>query len=151
MSDLFYKTAFELSGLLERREISAEDLLRAVVARTEAVEDTVGAFLSRDVDDAMQYARRSDERRSRGETRSALDGIPVSLKDIIAVRNQPLTCGSRILEGFVSPYDATVTEKLRDAGVVFWGRLNLDEFASSSSRPARVAGASWSPRSAFRP
>ena len=71
----------------------------------------------------------ADARRAVGEARGPLDGVPIGLKDAIAVRDQPLTASSKILANFVSPYDATVTERLRAAGAVLLGRLNLDEFA----------------------
>jgi aspartyl-tRNA(Asn)/glutamyl-tRNA(Gln) amidotransferase subunit A len=93
----------------------------------------VRAFLHRDEADALAQARASDERRARGEARGPLEGVPIGIKDVIAVKDQPLTCASRMLEKFISPYDATVTERLRAAGAVLWGRLNMDEFAMGSS------------------
>jgi aspartyl-tRNA(Asn)/glutamyl-tRNA(Gln) amidotransferase subunit A len=131
--DPYYQSAGELSARLARKELSSVELTRAVIARTRAVEDQVRAFNSFDEADALAQAEASDARRVAGQTRGPLDGIPVGLKDVIAVENQPLTASSRMLENFVSPYDATVTQRLKRAGAVLWGRLNLDEFAMGSS------------------
>ena len=130
---LYFQTAAELSGMLERGDISAVELTRGIIDRTEAVEPRVGAFVSFDAEDALAQAKASDERRKAGEAKGPLDGIPVGLKDVLAVAGQPLTCSSRMLEKYVSPYDATVVEKLKGAGAVLWGRLNMDEFAMGSS------------------
>ncbi len=130
---LFYKTATELSALLEKKEITSVELTKAFIERTKATDDSVKAFLSYDEADALAQAEASDKRRAEGKPLSALDGVPVSLKDNMAVTGQPHTCASKILEHYVSPYDAHITEQLKKAGVVLWGRLNLDEFAMGSS------------------
>ena len=122
-----------LAARLAAREISAVELMQAVIARTNAVEPRVQAFNSRNDADALAQAAASDARRAAGAARGPLDGIPIGLKDIIAVEGQPLTASSKILANFVSPYDATVTRKLKAAGAVLWGRLNMDEFAMGSS------------------
>jgi aspartyl-tRNA(Asn)/glutamyl-tRNA(Gln) amidotransferase subunit A len=132
-SELIFKPATGLAALLEAGKISSAELTAAFVARTRAVEDRVRAFNSFDEADALAQARASDARRAAGRTKGPLDGIPVGLKDVIAAEGQPLTCSSRMLANFVSPYDATVTRRLRDAGAVVWGRLNMDEFAMGSS------------------
>ena len=134
MSDpLYFKTVTELSDLLEKKEISAVELMSSVAERTEAVEPQVGAFISFDKKAALRDAEASDKRRASGELRGVLDGIPVGIKDILATKDVKLTCGSKILEDFVSPYDATTITKLREAGAILWGRLNMDEFAMGSS------------------
>jgi aspartyl-tRNA(Asn)/glutamyl-tRNA(Gln) amidotransferase subunit A len=146
MSDaLHYQSITELSAALQARRISAVDLMQAVIARTQAVEGRVHAFNSYDVEDALAQARASDERRARGEARGPLDGIPIGLKDVIAVTGQPLTASSRMLQNFVSPYDATVTQRLRDAGAICWGRLNMDEFAMGSSTENSAFGPTANP------
>jgi aspartyl-tRNA(Asn)/glutamyl-tRNA(Gln) amidotransferase subunit A len=137
--ELFNSTITELAGLMERRALSSVELMQSVVARTKAVDGRVRAFNSFDEADALSQARASDERRARagacgtGAGLSALEGIPIGFKDVISVAGQPLTASSRMLEGFISPYDATVTRKLKAAGAICWGRLNLDEFAMGSS------------------
>ena len=130
---LHYQTVAELSAALASGSLTSVALIEAVIARTRAVEDRVRAFNSYDVADALRQAAESDARRAAGKALGPLDGIPVGLKDVIAVRDQPLTASSRMLANFVSPYDATVAQKLRAAGVVLWGRLNMDEFAMGSS------------------
>jgi hypothetical protein len=126
--ELYYKSASELSGLLEKGEVSSLELTRSIIARTKAVEDRVGAFNSYDEADALAQAEASDQRRSKGNISGPLDGIPVGIKDILAVKDQPLTCSSKMLENFISPYDATCIQKLKQSGAVLWGRLNMDEF-----------------------
>ena len=135
MSDtpLHFKTVAELSSLLANGSLTSVALTEAVITRTLAVEDRVQAFNSHDRESALNQAKASDARRAAGRSLGPLDGIPIGLKDVIAVRDQPLTASSKILANFVSPYDATVTTRLRDAGMVFWGRLNMDEFAMGSS------------------
>ncbi len=130
---LHYQTVTELSAALASGALTSVALTEAVIARTRAVEDRVQAFNSYDVADALRQAAESDARRAAGKALGPLDGIPIGLKDVIAVRDQPLTASSKMLANFVSPYDATVTRKLRAAGVVLWGRLNMDEFAMGSS------------------
>ncbi|HXQ80646.1 MAG TPA: Asp-tRNA(Asn)/Glu-tRNA(Gln) amidotransferase subunit GatA [Opitutaceae bacterium] len=149
--ELYYSTISELSRLLGRRELSAVELMRAVIERTKKVDGRVGAFNSFDEADALAQARASDERRSkaRGDGAAApsrpLEGIPVGIKDVISVAGQPLTASSRMLARFVSPYDATVTLKLREAGATCWGRLNLDEFAMGSSTENSAFGVTSNP------
>ena len=131
-SDLIFQPVSELAALLDARKISSVELTRAFVERTHGVDGRVKAFNSYDEADAFAQARASDARRAAGQARGALDGIPVGMKDVIAVAGQPLTCSSRMLADFVSPYDATVTARLKGAGAVLWGRLNMDEFAMGS-------------------
>lgn len=132
-SELFYQSATELAGLLDSKKISSVELMQAVIARTKAVDGRVKAFNSFDEESALAQARASDDRRSRGLAAGPLDGVPVGFKDVISVEGQPLTASSKMLGNFVSPYDATVTRKLKSAGAICWGRLNLDEFAMGSS------------------
>jgi aspartyl-tRNA(Asn)/glutamyl-tRNA(Gln) amidotransferase subunit A len=132
-SPLFYQSVGELAAQLEARQLSAVEFMQAVIGRTRAVEERVRAFNSFDAEDALAQARASDARRAAGSARGPLDGIPVGLKDVIAVQGQPLTASSRMLADFVSPYDSTATRRLKAAGAICWGRLNLDEFAMGSS------------------
>ena len=111
-AELFHRSAAELAALLAAREISAVELMQAVIGRTQAVDRSVRAFNSFDPAGALAQARASDERRSAGRALGPLDGLPIGLKDVIAVEGQPLTASSRMLENFVSPYDATVSARL---------------------------------------
>ncbi len=132
-TELYFQTLTGLAEQLANKTVSSVELTQAIITRTQAVEGKVHAFNSFDPEDALAQARASDERRAAGASRGPLDGIPVGLKDVIAVEGQPLTASSKMLANFVSPYDATVTKKLKSAGAVCWGRLNLDEFAMGSS------------------
>ncbi|RKX35338.1 MAG: Asp-tRNA(Asn)/Glu-tRNA(Gln) amidotransferase GatCAB subunit A [Verrucomicrobia bacterium] len=134
MSDgIIDKTAIELGTLLADGRVSSVEIMRAHIDRTRTVDDAVGAFISFDEQDALNQATASDERRRSGGALGPLDGIPVAIKDVLAVRGQPLGCASKMLKGFVSPYDAHVVERLRQQGAIVWGRLNMDEFAMGSS------------------
>ena len=133
MSALYFKTITELAAALEAGETSSAAITQAVIDRTLAVEDRVKAFLSCDSEDALAQARAADDRRAAGNAFGPLDGIPVGIKDILAVKDQPLRCASRMLENYVSPFDATCIAKLREAGAIIYGRLNMDEFAMGSS------------------
>jgi len=133
MSELYFKTITELSTMLSAGEMTSVELTQAIVDRTAAVDGQVKAFLSYDAEDALAQARASDERRAAGQSLGPLDGIPVGIKDTLAVKNQSLKCGSKMLENYVSPFDATCIVKLREAGAIIWGRLNMDEFAMGSS------------------
>jgi aspartyl-tRNA(Asn)/glutamyl-tRNA(Gln) amidotransferase subunit A len=137
---LHFQSLATLADRLERRELSAVELTQAIIARTQAVEPQVHTFNSSDPADALAQAAASDARRAAGQARGPLDGIPIGLKDVIAVKDQPLTASSKILGNFISPYDATVTRRLKDAGAVLWGRLNCDEFAMGSSNENSAFG-----------
>jgi len=130
---LNFCTIAQLSEALRESRVSSLELMKAVIARTRQVEPRVAAFSSYDEEDALAQASASDARRAMDGSLGALDGIPIGFKDVIAVEGQPLTASSRMLASFVSPYDATVTRRLKAAGAICWGRLNLDEFAMGSS------------------
>ncbi|MDR3144599.1 MAG: Asp-tRNA(Asn)/Glu-tRNA(Gln) amidotransferase subunit GatA [Puniceicoccales bacterium] len=131
--EIFYGSAAELERLLDSGELTSQELTEAVIARTKLVDKKLNAFIHFDEEKTMREAIASDRRRKSGRKMSALDGIPIGIKDLIAERGQPMTCGSKILSGYVSPYDATVVERMRESGCVLWGRLNMDEFAMGSS------------------
>ncbi len=139
------RTAADLCALLEAGEVRSVEITQACLDRIEAVDAGVRAFLHCDAEDALAQAAASDQRRAKGEARGPLDGIPVALKDIVAVRGQPLTCASRMLENFVSPYEATAVRRLREAGAVLFGRLNMDEFAMGSSTENSAFGRTANP------
>jgi len=140
-----FQSAAELFTSLDSGGISALELTQDMITRVKQVDERVHAFLHLDEDDALAQARASDERRAKGETRGPLDGIPVGMKDVISVKDQPLTAASKILQNYRSPYDATVTRKLKDAGAVVAGRLNLDEFAMGSSTENSAYGPTRNP------
>ncbi|MBM3840862.1 MAG: Asp-tRNA(Asn)/Glu-tRNA(Gln) amidotransferase subunit GatA [Verrucomicrobia bacterium] len=128
-------TISELSVQLARREISAREAVQACLSRIQATDGQIKAFLSCDETDALAQADAADAAIAKGATHAQqpLLGVPVALKDVIAVKNQPLNCGSKILGQYVSPFDATAVEKLKAAGAIVFGRLNMDEFAMGSS------------------
>lgn len=129
------QTISDLAPRLSRREVSAREVMQSCLDRIARVEDRVKAFLSFDAADALAQADRADRELASGNDRAdrPLLGVPVALKDVLAVKGQPLNCGSRILGNFVSPYDATVIERMKAAGAIVFGRLNMDEFAMGSS------------------
>jgi aspartyl-tRNA(Asn)/glutamyl-tRNA(Gln) amidotransferase subunit A len=128
-------TISELTAKLARREVTARAATQACLDRIQRVDGELRAFISYDAADALAQAKAADEALAAGQTHAQkpLLGVPVGVKDVIAVKGQPLNCGSKILKDFVSPYDATVIEKLKAAGAVVFGRLNMDEFAMGSS------------------
>jgi len=137
--ELVTKTARELRGLLDRREVTSEEITRAYLDRIEALNPSLGAYLTPTPERALEMARAADEQIARGQA-GALTGIPMGLKDLLCTRGIRTTCGSRILEEFVPPYDATAVARLRDAGAVFLGKLNMDEFAMGSSNENSAFG-----------
>src|SRR5205809_2090442 len=116
----------DLQSLLRRREVSAREVIDALQARIEAVDQDIGAYLSLDMEAAAQEAEQSN-------VDLPLGGVPLAIKDIINVMGQPCTCASKILNGYRATYDATVISKLRAAGAIPFGKTNLDEFAMGSS------------------
>ena len=131
--ELYKKSAAELSALLRSKEVTACEILDDTLARIDAVEPKVDAFLSVTADTARAKAKEVDEKIARGETLGVLAGIPVGIKDNICTKGLKTTCASRMLENFVPPYNATVVEKLAAADAVIPGKLNMDEFAMGGS------------------
>ena len=145
MSDLITKSAAELAELLANKEVSAVETASAHLDRIEQVDSDVHAFLHVDRDGALASAQEIDERRAAGESLPTLAGVPLGLKDILATKGVPTTCGSKILEGWKPPYDATVVTKLREAGIVVLGKTNMDEFAMGSSTEHSAYGPTRNP------
>ena len=135
----------EQRAALDGGRTSAALLVDQSLARAEALEPKLHAFVRLRADAARAEAREADARRARGERRSVLDGIPVAIKDNLVKSGEPTTCASRILAGFVSPYDATVVEKLDAAGAIVIGATNLDEFAMGSSTENSAFGPTRNP------
>lgn len=125
----------ELTSELAARHCSAREVTQSCLDQIQKIDGELKAFLSIDSSDALAQADAADRDLASGLTHAdkPLLGIPIALKDVICHRGHPCSCGSRILEGFVSPYDATVVEKLKQAGAIVFGRLNMDEFAMGSS------------------
>jgi aspartyl-tRNA(Asn)/glutamyl-tRNA(Gln) amidotransferase subunit A len=129
---------------LDRGEVSAFDLVDASLARIAAHASLAAVVSTRDAA-ARREAEAASERIAAGQPRSALDGVPVLLKDNIVQASEPARCASRILEGYVSPFDATVVERLQAAGAIVVGRTNMDEFAMGSSTETSVHGVAHNP------
>lgn len=123
----------DLVSQLARGELTSVALTERCLSAIAARDQQIGAFLHVDRDGALEQAARIDGRRSRGETLSPLAGLPIAIKDVICQQGQPTTCASRMLQGFVPPYDAHVISKLKAADSVLIGRANMDEFAMGSS------------------
>jgi aspartyl-tRNA(Asn)/glutamyl-tRNA(Gln) amidotransferase subunit A len=140
-------TISELSARLAKREVSAREVVQSCLDQIARMDGKIHAFISHDSADALAQADFVDKEISSGATHAQkpLLGIPIAIKDVLAVKNQPLNCASKILGKFISPYDATVVEKLKAAGAVVFGRLNMDEFAMGSSTENSAFGATRNP------
>jgi aspartyl-tRNA(Asn)/glutamyl-tRNA(Gln) amidotransferase subunit A len=134
----------QLVPLLSRREVSPVEVVEAFLARIEALDPELNTYITVDQEGAMAMAREAEARLARGET-GPLVGVPLALKDVLATQGLRTTCGSRILENFVPPFDATVCTRLRQAGAVFLGKVNMDEFAMGSSTENSAYGVTHNP------
>jgi aspartyl-tRNA(Asn)/glutamyl-tRNA(Gln) amidotransferase subunit A len=132
----------ELSAALGRKEVSSVELTAACLERIDRLNGELNAFVwpQRTREHALGQARRADERRSRGAVAGPLDGIPIAFKDIYCTKGLHTTCGSKMLQNFVSPYDAHVVEQFDLAGAVMLGKCNMDEFAMGSSNESSHFG-----------
>ncbi|HEX2275934.1 MAG TPA: Asp-tRNA(Asn)/Glu-tRNA(Gln) amidotransferase subunit GatA [Candidatus Tectomicrobia bacterium] len=142
--DLHALTIHELCALLDKREVSAREVTEAFYGRIDAVDDRVRAYLTLTRDLAFEQADRADRRRQAGE-RGPLLGVPLAIKDVICTKGVRTTCGSKILQNFVPPYDATVMERLNAAGAILLGKANMDEFAMGSSTEHSAYGITRNP------
>ncbi len=148
MSDLHRRSLTELAAGLRKRAFSSVELVSELLARVEARQQALNAFISITREEALSAARAADAALA-GGTGGALTGLPIAHKDIFCTRGVRTTCGSRMLENFVAPYDATVVAKLRAAGAVMLGKTNRDEFAMGSSNETSFYGPvrnPWNPQ-----
>ena len=132
MTELTSLTISQALELMRAGDISARELTEAHLQRIEAIDPSIGAYLAVTADLAREQAAAADEARASGDDRPLL-GIPIALKDVLSTRGIETTCGSRILKGYKPIYDATTVARLREAGAVMLGKLNMDEFAMGSS------------------
>jgi aspartyl-tRNA(Asn)/glutamyl-tRNA(Gln) amidotransferase subunit A len=141
MTDLIRLTATEIAAHIAAGETSAVEVTQAHLDRIAAVDDRLHAFLHVDTDGALAQAKRVDA----GEVTGPLAGVPLALKDIVVTKGVPTTAGSKILEGWIPPYDATIVSKMRAAGIVVLGKTNMDEFAMGSSTEHSAFGPTHNP------
>lgn len=139
------KTAAQMSEALAKGETTSVELTQAHLDRIAAVDGDVKAFLHVDSEGALAQAKEVDALRAKGEKLSAIAGVPLALKDVLAQKGVPTTAGSKILQGWRPPYDSTVVSKLKSAGVVIMGKTNMDEFAMGSSTENSGYGPSFNP------
>ena len=145
MTNLIKLSAADLSALLADRSVSSVEVTRAHLAHIAAIDTDVHAFLHVAGDAALATAARIDARRATGEVLGPLAGVPIAIKDVLATQDMPSTAGSKILEGWIPPYDATVVRRVRDAGLIPLGKTNMDEFAMGSSTEHSAFGATHNP------
>ncbi len=145
MSDLTERTASELAGLISGGEVAAVEVAQAHLDRIAAHDGALHAFLHVDAAGALAAARAVDDARASGAVLGPLAGVPLAMKDVVVTKDVPTTAGSRILEGWVPPYDATIVRRVKDAGIVMLGKTNMDEFAMGSSTENSAYGPSRNP------
>lgn len=145
MTEPIRLSAAAMSSALAAGELSSEELTRAHLDRIDAVDGDLNAFLHVSADLALATARDVDARRAAGEQLSPLAGVPIAVKDVVVTEGLPTTAGSKILEGWIPPYDATLVAKLREAGLPVLGKTNMDEFAMGSSTETSAFGVTRNP------
>jgi aspartyl-tRNA(Asn)/glutamyl-tRNA(Gln) amidotransferase subunit A len=138
-------SAEALAAAFAARELSAVEVVERCLDRIGAVDGELGAFLSVDADGARERARQLDARRGRGERLGRLSAVPIAVKDNLSVAGRPLTCGSKMLAGYVAPFSATAVERCVDEGAIVVGKTNLDEFAMGSSCENSALGRTRNP------
>lgn len=131
--ELYNLTAHELKAKINNKEVKVEEVVKSYLDRIEKVDSKIEAFLYTGSEEAIKKAKELDDKISKGQNLEALGGIPISIKDNISVKGMQNTCASKILEGYKSPYDAHVIEKIKTQDGIILGKLNMDEFAMGSS------------------
>ena len=131
--DICKLTVHELVELLDKGELTSEEITRAYLDRIKEVDPKVKAYVSVLEEEAIAKAKKVDEDRKAGKTVSKYAGIPIGIKDNMCITGTKTTCASKMLDNYVAPYDATVIEKLNEEDAVYLGKLNMDEFAMGSS------------------
>ena len=131
--ELYELTVHELRDKLAKKEITSEDITKSYIKRIEEKEPEVKAFVNTTTENAIEIAKEIDKKRAEGEKLSELAGIPIGIKDNICTKGVKTTCSSKMLENFVSPYDATVMEKVKAEDLIMLGKCNMDEFAMGAS------------------
>lgn len=145
MNELVTLTAAELGARIASREVSSEEVTQAHLDRIGEVDGDVRAFLLVDHDGALETARRIDSRIADGEELGPLAGVPLAVKDLFCTKGLATTASSRMLEGWIPPYDSTIVTRCKDAGMVILGKTNLDEFAMGSSTETSAFGPTHNP------
>jgi aspartyl-tRNA(Asn)/glutamyl-tRNA(Gln) amidotransferase subunit A len=145
MSELTRMTASEIGGLVAGGQVAAVEVAQAHLDRITSVDQTLHAFLHVDTDGALDAARAVDEARAAGAALGPLAGVPLAMKDVVVTEGVPTTAGSRILEGWLPPYDATISRRIKAAGIVMLGKTNMDEFAMGSSTENSAYGPTRNP------
>ena len=139
------KSASELADLIAKGDASSQEITEEFFDRSESLNHKTFSYLHLNRDTAMAAAKRADEERAAGKTASALHGVPIAVKDVLTTTDAPTTSGSKILEGWMPQYDATVVRKLREARLPILGKTNMDEFAMGSSTEYSAYGPSKNP------
>lgn len=139
MAELHQKSLLQLAKGLDAGDFTSVEVTSALLQRIATHNDKLNAFITITAERALDAAKRADVARAAGNA-GALNGLPIVHKDIFCTRDVLTTCGSKMLQDFVSPYDATVVERLQNAGAVMLGKANMDEFAMGSSNETSFFG-----------
>lgn len=143
--DITKLSAFEMKQMIHEKEVSSRQLIEAHFNKIDELEKSINAFITLNKEEALKAADRIDKKIKNGEKIGLLAGIPIGVKDNIMTKNLRTTCGSRMLENFIPPYDATVVERIKSADGIIIGKTNMDEFAMGSSTETSYFGATKNP------